>query len=312
MGRNNQSSATPLRAQASKRARSPTDTSPPGFPKRPALRATPPQPKNGLASNPNSPLYTFFGSNNSNNFASSSPAPTFSLSSPSNNTKSTNQPQPSTSKSPSQIPIPTSSFFTKITQPTAQNTRNSRRYTNSKLYKFRHIAPNDNKRNYQWCLPKITKKTLLWFSSNISRINLDPHPDMQVECYPGAKFSHFRTMANKYKDSSHPETIVLNIGINQKNVDQNESEKQLRNMMSSIRKKIPSSKIHFIELNYSDTLSAKEKDCLNHINSIVKAMRDIQIIPAVPQKHFQVETDLIHWTEKTANSLYNHWLSFLN
>ena len=82
---------------------------------------------------------------------------------------------------------------------------------------------------------------------------------MQVECYPGANFNHFRNMVTNYKNKSQPENIVLNTGINYKNQDGTSAVNQLRNMVSSIRRRFHRENLYFIELNVSDRLLESQK-----------------------------------------------------
>ena len=130
--------------------------------------------------------------------------------------------------------------------------------------------------------------------------------------YPGASFNHFRNMVTNYKGKSQPENIVLNIGINSKNQDGTSAVNELRNMVSSIRRRFPRANMYFIELNISDRLLASQKSCLNQINLAAKSISDIKIIPALPTGDFEVGQDQIHWTEATANKLYRSWMRYLN
>ena len=162
-----------------------------------------------------------------------------------NQAKLPSSPPPSTSTSTNintnNVPCPGTSFADALKSPTAPN-RNSGRNTNfrqSKFVKFRHNVSDKSK----WRLPEIIKPTLLFGSSNLSRINLDKHPEVQVECYPGASFNHFRNMVTNYKGKSQRENIVLNIGINSKNQDGTSAVNQLRNMVSSIRRRFPRAQV---------------------------------------------------------------------
>jgi hypothetical protein len=280
LGGSCQKTATPLKS-GQKRTRSPQVNTPS---KRPDLKATPPTAKGSKAPHlkplTTSPLTQSFPSNKST---------------PTNRTSQ-----------------PGVSFSDALKSPAAPN-RNLGRDTNfrpSKFFKYRHTVLDKT----QWHLPQIIKKTLLFGSSNLSRINLDKHPDVQVECYPGANFNHFRTMVTKYKfkGKSQPDNIVLNIGINSKDQLIASVSNQLRNMISSIRKTFPKSKLYFVELNFSNTLTTCQKSCLNQINLAVKTLRDVKIIPAIPACDFKVGQDNIHWTENTANKLYRSWMRCLN
>jgi hypothetical protein len=59
------------------------------------------------------------------------------------------------------------------------------------------------------------KSKTIFGASNLSRINVEPHPETQVACYPGAKLCHARGLIQKYNGSFKPEKIVINIGINE-------------------------------------------------------------------------------------------------
>ena len=61
-------------------------------------------------------------------------------------------------------------------------------------------------------------------------------------------------MVTNYKGKSQPENIVLNIGINSKYQNGTNTVSQLRNMVSSIRKRFPRVNIYFIELFASKNL----------------------------------------------------------
>ena len=100
-------------------------------------------------------------------------------------------------------------------------------------------------------------------------------------------------MVTNYKGKSQPENIVLNIGINSKYQNGTSTVSQLRNMISSIRKRCPITNLYLIDL-------------------AAKTLINIKIIPALPAADFQVGQDQIHWTEATANKLYHILMIYLN
>lgn len=180
----------------------------------------------------------------------------------------------------------------------------SNKLENNTFWKFRHTS------STKWQLPKVTKKILLLGDSNLSRINLNPDPNIQVECFPGATFDSFRTLARNYV-GPEPETIILNVGINNKKDPK--PIPQMRNMMSAIRNKFRKSIIYFVELQSSSKLPVNEVTTLKELNSAVSLHKDkLKIIPKIPQSKFRVCRDQVHWTEQTANCLYVHWLKNLN
>ena len=166
-----------------------------------------------------------------------------------NQAKLPSSPPPSTSTNINNVPRLGTSFADALKSTTAPN-RNSGQNTNFRQSKFNKLRHNVSDKS-QWHLPEIIKPTLLFGSSNLSRINLDKHPEVQVECYPGASFNHFRNMVTNYKGKSQPENIVLNIGINSRNQDGTSAVNKLRNMVSSIRRGFPRANMYFIELNFS-------------------------------------------------------------
>jgi hypothetical protein len=169
----------------------------------------------------------------------------------------------------------------------------------------------DNKN--EWRLPTLNKKILLIGSSNLARINQTPHPDMQVAIYPGAKINHIRNMVRKHNEVFQPQRIILNIGINDKDELQHDTSQRIENLFSTMRSKFPKAKVHFAKLNYSKHLTTTQKRNIQFVNSRVEALRaKVPILPSLPVSEFQVVEDNIHWTECTANRMYNSWLSHLN
>ncbi len=168
------------------------------------------------------------------------------------------------------------------------------RIENNTFWKFRRTGSD------KFVLPTVNKKILLLGDSNLSRINLDPHPDMQVACYPGANFNSFQKLVQNYK-GSQPEILILNVGINNK--DTPKPIPQLRNMMRTLRQAFPKSLLYFVELQSSSKISA-----LTELNDAAANSNKVKIIPKIPMSKFRVCPDRVHWTETTANSLYLHWL----
>jgi hypothetical protein len=150
-------------------------------------------------------------------------------------------------------------------------------------------------------------------SSNLARIDLDVHPDIQVECYPGAALSHFRTMAMRHQDGPSPEKIILNIGINSKNEHPTKASSHLRFMAREFKNTFPNAELHFAEINFSDSLSDRQRYCLKRINESARSNCHVdKVIPKISDANFHVEKDRIHWTKETANCIYNHWLTVLS
>lgn len=176
------------------------------------------------------------------------------------------------------------------------------------FWKFRHEIEN----KIDWRLPVLTNKVLIFGASNLSRINVEPHPETQVACYPGAKLCHARGLIQKYTGSFKPEKIVINIGINDMNEPISSSKHRLMLLLSAIKSKFPKTAIYFAKLNYSSRLTAQQKLAIQSINSTAESSKSVTVIPALRLSEFNVVKDNIHWTEKTANSMYSAWLKFLN
>ena len=144
-------------------------------------------------------------------------------------------------------------------------------------------------------------KILLIGDSNLSRINLDPHPDMQVACYPGANFNSFQKLFQNYK-GPQPEILILNVGINNK--DTPKPIPQLRNMMRTLRQAFPKSLLYFVELQSSSKIST-----LTELNdAAANSNTSLKLFPKFQCQISESGPDRVHWTEATANSLYLHWL----
>ncbi len=66
--------------------------------------------------------------------------------------------------------------------------------------------------------------------------------------------------------------------------------------------------IHLV--NIPRSLPEKEKIFLDDLNNYIE--ENYPFIPVLPEEQFQVESDGLHWTAKTASNILKHWAQYLN
>jgi len=176
--------------------------------------------------------------------------------------------------------------------------------------------------NYKnsWSLPFLSKSIAVLGASNISRITQSPIKDIQLEAYHGASFYHFRQMLSKTRKSGSPSSIILGVGLNNRQTEPSKSSvREMTNVVNACFKKFPQSKIYLPKMNYSRSLPLVEQSNLARLNDCMdqlkKSHTNLVVIEQMnPSKFCTDSTDdsHIHWTAQTANDMLAFWLSHLN
>lgn len=172
----------------------------------------------------------------------------------------------------------------------------------------RHI--NTDRKMVDWNLT-VWKKWLVMGDSNLSRIPGHTLSDLQVESYPGANFRHAESILSKVSTLVCVEKVVLSFGLNSRGQKAKETAvKQMQAAVRMAKKKFPYAELWIPLINFSSALAAPEKLCLQKINAHIQ--KNMPYIPLLPDSLFETESDLIHWSRATANSMLQHWCSYLN
>jgi len=180
-----------------------------------------------------------------------------------------------------------------------------------------HSTDKSSKKKWTW--PKAVKSTLVIGEGNLSRMTVSPITDVQLESYPGARFQHFTDMLKGKDfaaDGKSPANIVIALGLNDRSSDpQKTSVRNLKTMLTWVKKRFESSRVFLIEMNFSKYLPIAEQNNLDLINRSLGHCDWATVIPKLQTQRFKIDTNDptgIFWREDTANGMLNHWLNFLN
>lgn len=166
-----------------------------------------------------------------------------------------------------------------------------------------------------WKLPTLTKSIAVIGSSNINRITSSTSRDIELHSFSGAQFTNFRTMFSQFSGTASSKSIILSLGLNDKTALSKTTINQLRSMLSNAVRKFPHSHIYIPVLNFPSSLPTGEQQNLREINKFLQSYTNpnVTILDQLhPSKFKTCQTDILHWTTDTANSMLRHWLSSLN
>ncbi|KAE8277041.1 hypothetical protein D5F01_LYC25197 [Larimichthys crocea] len=172
----------------------------------------------------------------------------------------------------------------------------------------RHDHEGDKDRN--WSL-RPQRKCLVVGDSNMGRLPKIIDDNVQVDCYPGAKFSHATHLLNKKTPTSPDvEVVILSFGINNRD-KKNPTliKKDISRLLGAAQATFPFAKIYIPRINFNKVLPPQIQVNLNNINKIIK--QTDHYIERLPTKDFLTGKDGIHWTPNTGAAIYAHWKSFL-
>lgn len=170
---------------------------------------------------------------------------------------------------------------------------------------------NTQRKLTDWSL-KVQKKWLILGDSNLTTFPTFFNKDLQIESFPGSHFRHAQALLEKTTPPRDlvVEKVILSFGINGR---QNKGETTVKNVQGALRsakRKFPYAEIWLPLINFSPNLPEEEKENLQMLNDHIE--RNMPFIPLVPMDRFNTEGDDIHWTAETAETVFDHWVSFLN
>lgn len=234
------------------------------------------------------------------------PPPTSSPSS--HSTHSTSRPKPPTTREPSNP-------HTTPTRPTTAQVHNSQVAGTSghrpiEIPAFiRHNHRGNKTRN--WIL-KPKRPYLIIGDSNVGRLPPIHHSEVQVDCYPGAKFQHI-THILRHKTPVSPKVrgVILSVGLNNRKQEPRTHYQELIGaLLDTADSTFPNAHIKIAALNWSDKLPLDIKANLIRID--VTIYNTHRAIPRMPPRDFRTEDDLLHWTKTTALKIWQHWSGFFD
>ena len=168
-----------------------------------------------------------------------------------------------------------------------------------------------------WFIPEITKKIVVFGTSNLSRVTQIGRMDTQILSYPGLKLESFLRLLTNFEfgpGSQKPDHIIIAIGINDRGLTSSTNHVSLKKVVNMAIKKFPGCKISLYMNRYSPLLARKERDTLGDLNNRIEEQcetKNLNLVAPVPSKHFEVDPNdhsHIHWTEKCANLTISHMI----
>lgn len=105
----------------------------------------------------------------------------------------------------------------------------------------------------------------------------------------------------------HANRNVLN---NRSQRDKNTPIIELKKALKTAEEKFPEADIYIPVVNFSPALPQNEQETLLCLNTFIAGLDNH--IPALSASMFDTERDNIHWTDKTAMCMLNHWGDYVN
>ena len=156
------------------------------------------------------------------------------------------------------------------------------------------------------------REILIVGDSNLGRIPEVNNGAVEVHSYPGATLSQaFSLIKYKTPAADGVRHVILSFGLN----DRGQSNVQaLRKCVDRLKEAaaatFPNAVLHIPLVNYDSRLPEQQVRNLRALNDVI--FRAQCCVPLLPGSRFQVEQDLIHWTEDTARVMLQHWMRHLN
>lgn len=169
---------------------------------------------------------------------------------------------------------------------------------------------NTHRKLQEWSL-HIREMTLIMGDSNVSTFPSFSADHVQIDSFPGAKWYHAQTILEKATCEVDVETLVLSFGLNNRSQrDKNTPIIELKKALKTAEEKFPEADIYIPVVNFSPALPQNEQETLLCLNTFIAGLDNH--IPALSASMFDTERDNIHWTDKTAMCMLNHWGDYVN
>ena len=215
--------------------------------------------------------------------------------------------------------IPITSAITPLTHSLTPRNRNSRGVqTRSSLRnkepekgekRFPTRHPNTCYKHKDWDL-SVTGTTVLLGDSNLSRIPAFFESHIQIDSYPGGKFCHVPAIIKDLETQPQVKEILLGFGTNSRNDHAPTTCEDIKRAVEKLENTFPKAEIWIPLINFSNNLTPVQKKTLTEINIFIRGhFKHIQTFNPLL---FHTEADDVHWTEKTALLIYQHWVRGLN
>lgn len=167
----------------------------------------------------------------------------------------------------------------------------------------RHAATDRKKRD--WSVD-IREKFVILGDSNVAKIPPFNLPDLQIESFPGATFRHIHMLLEAVDVKPEVQRILFSLGINNRKQKLQTTVKEIQRLYKMACEKFPNAEIYFPLLNFARNLPFEEQEFLQNLNKHLKSK--YRTLTELARTEFFTERDRIHWTHKTAQCMFNHWV----
>lgn len=175
------------------------------------------------------------------------------------------------------------------------------------------FQPTRHTKGKDWVL-NITKPIVILGDSNLSRVPPFSNANVQVDSFPGAAFHHLTDLITPLEPQSEVEVLIISAGIiNCTNWNKHLTTwKQFQELFRTCKVQFPRAMIYIAQISYSRLFDTNSIECILDFNQRVQD-KCKYFLPPLNETLFRVNTrDKIHWTKKTAERMFQHWLECLN
>ena len=134
-------------------------------------------------------------------------------------------------------------------------------------------------------------------------------PGIQLECYPGATFSHaVALLLSIPAPCPQVKTVILSFGLFGVSVHERERalpiELLVRRVHHLAKSRFPNAKIKIPLLSYPHSLPVHTK---LHLAQVNRCIAQLPHLPSLPHNKVHVHNHLLHWTRDTAVAAWISW-----
>lgn len=173
----------------------------------------------------------------------------------------------------------------------------------SRVRLTKHITT--DRKKTEWEL-NIVGKHIVIGDSNVSKFSPPLIPEAQIDSFPGATFRHIHGILEKIDPNPEVQIVIYSLGINNRKQKLLTAIKEVQRLHKISVEKFPNAEIIFPLLNYAKNLPFREQEVLQGLNRHLK--QKYMCLPELSKDEFMTERDGIHWTQKTADRILQHWV----
>ena len=155
-----------------------------------------------------------------------------------------------------------------------------------------------------------SRPVVIMGDSNLHRLPPVLLDRVQVDCYPGARFTHAVDILNSVATPNLLVTqVILSFGLNNRTSPSAYAFPQADVMIRRARAVFPRASIAVPLINVDPVLPAVQVNNIARLNAFLAS--HTTVVPLLPAALFRTQVDNIHWTAATARAMLAHWTPYL-